>query len=262
MKTKGYRVAVLTIAAIALVASTAMATPSPDGISFTTRIFDDCPFSTLTTTDVYPSSIVIDDANLSCGGFANLHTWTFMSGGTEAVFNNDSWFKFSADMVISGSSEGEAGLRLSPWWSPYVDGRVNVRTTDGEIACFGGRLPFFSFTGAFGVRYTKGETINIEIMYQAQALTSANPAFIVYTLNYDGSTYTSGPLVFDEGNPSEPYGTWGMLDNGRAGGFVQPFLQAGNPEAQLNATWSNVQFSELQPISVNESSWGAVKAQF
>jgi hypothetical protein len=201
MNIKGYRAALLTVAGLALVASSAVATPSPDGIVFNTRIFDDCPFSTLTTTDNFPSSIVIDDANLSCGGFANLHTWTFAVGGADAVFNNDSWFSFSADLVVSGTSEGEAGLRISPWWSPYVDGRVNVRTTDGEIACFGGRLPFFSFTGAFGLRYTKGEVINIEMVYQAQSLTAANPAFVVYNLLYDGMSYTSGPLVFDEGNP-------------------------------------------------------------
>ena len=262
MFTKGYRVALLTVAALAIVASPTMATPFPDGVVFNTRIFDDCPFSTLTTTDNYPSSVAIDDANLSCGGFANLHTWSFAVGGTDAVFNNDSWFRFSADLVISGTAEGEGGLRISPWWSPYVDGRVKIRTTDGEIACFGGRLPFFSFTGTFGVTYTKGEVITVEMMYQSQALTAANPAFVIYNIVYDGMSYSSGPLLFDEGNPLEPYGTWGMLDNGRAGGFVQPFLQAGNPNAQLNATWSNVDFEVLQPISVTESSWGAVKSQY
>lgn len=264
MRPNGYRNALLTMAALVLVASTAMAAPNVNGISFNTRVFDDCPFSTLTTNDMYPSMIQISDENLSCGGFANLHTWSFSDdgGATDVAFNNGDWFRFAADLVVDGTSEGEAGLRISPWWSKYVDGRVNVRTTDGEIACFGGRLPFFSFTGAFGVNYAKGEVIHIEMIYKPQALSSSNPGAIQYNLVYGGMSYSSGWLLFDEGNPAEPYGTWGILDDARAGGFVQPFLQAGNTAAALTATWNNVEYEILQPISTDEQGWGALKALY
>ena len=74
--------------------------------------------------------------------------------------------------------------------------------------------------------------------------------------------YSSGQLLFDEGNPAEPYGTWGMLDDGRVGGFVQPFLQAGNTEAQLRAEWTNIDYEILQTVAVEPSSWGEVKSLY
>lgn len=264
MRPIGYRVVLMAFAVLALAAPMALATPNANGVVFTTRVFDDCPFSTLTTTDLYPALVAIQDENLSCGGFANLHVWTLSEDGglTEAVFNNDSWFRIAADLVISGTSEGEAGLRVSPWWSQNVDGRLNVRTTDGEIACFGGRLPFFSFTGTFGITYVKGETIHLEILYRAQALSAANPATIEYIVTYGGMTYSSGQLPFDEGNPAEGFGTWGMLDDGRVGGYLQAFLQAGNPNANLRAEWTNNEYDILQVIATEESSWGSVKARY
>src|SRR5262245_36279228 len=135
--------------------------PPVNGALIKTRIFNDCPTSTVTTLNGYPSIITIGDADLSCFGFANLHNWRFSSDGglTEAVFNNDASFKFSATLVITGSGQAEAGLQVSPWWSHDVDGRLNVRSTDGEIACFGGRLPFYSFTASAGLRYMMGTPI-------------------------------------------------------------------------------------------------------
>ena len=46
------------------------------------------------------------------------------------------------DVTISDGGEGEGGNGISPWWSQLVDGIFNMRTADGEVACFGGRLPF------------------------------------------------------------------------------------------------------------------------
>ena len=83
------------------------------------------------------------------------------TAATAQLFANNGGFRFSADLTISGDGEGEAGLQISPWWSQLVDGVFNVRTTDGEIACFGGRLPFYSFTGSHGVTYVKGTTVRI-----------------------------------------------------------------------------------------------------
>jgi hypothetical protein len=255
---------ILTAIAVLALAAPALATPAANGVVFTERVFDDCPFSTLTTTNLYPMLIAIDDANLSCGGFANLHVWTLSEdgGATEAVFNNNSWFRLAADLTVTGTADGEAGLRVSPWWSQYVDGRLNVRTTDGEIACFGGRLPFYSFTGEYGLHYMKGDTIHLEVIYRAQALTSANPATIEYIVGYGGMTYSSGQLPFDEGNPMEPYGTWGMLDDARVGGFSQVFLQAGNEAAEVRAEWTDIEYEILQVIATEETSWGAVKALY
>ena len=94
----------------------------------------------------------------------------------DAVFTNDSNFHVAADLVISGTGEAESGLQVAPWWSQNVDGRFNVRTTDGEIACFGGRLPFYTFTGNYGLTYVKGDMIHLEVTYLANDVNQNNPA--------------------------------------------------------------------------------------
>jgi len=39
--------------------------------------------------------------------------------------------------MSDGAGEGEGGLRISPWWAKFVDGRFMANATTGEIACFG-----------------------------------------------------------------------------------------------------------------------------
>ena len=255
---------ILSAAVLVLTASLASASPDADGAVINERIFNDCPTSILTTVNNYPSQIVIDDQDLSCVGFANLHNWRLAVGGAEAVFNNDSAFFLEFDLVISGTAEGEGGLSVAPWWSHDVDGRFNVRTTDGEIACFGGRLPFYSFTGSHGLNYVKGDTITLRATYHANGLSMADPATIEYGVTYNGTSYTSGPLPFDEGNPAEdpPYGLWGMLNDGRVGGYLQVFLQAGNPLAGVTGEYSNIVYQNLKTVSVESESWGGVKALY
>ncbi|MEZ5066420.1 MAG: hypothetical protein R3B81_16960 [bacterium] len=251
--------------ALVAVAGTALATPPVNSAVIRPRIFNDCPTSTLTTTNNYPSQITILDENLSCGGFANLHNWRLSSNGTDpAVFDNDSAFRLSADLTISGTADGEGGLQVAPWWSQDVDGRFNVRSTDGEVACFGGRLPFYSFTANDGVVYVKGTTIHLEVTYLANGLSMADPATIEYVVDYNGNHYSSGALAFDEGNPAEdpPYGLWGMLNDGRVGGYVQMFLQGGNPNAAVQADWSNIEFVDLKPLSVEAMNWSKIKVDY
>jgi hypothetical protein len=246
---------------VGVVADSVQATPAVNSAVIRPRIFNDCPSSILTTVNTYPTQVQIMDENLSCGGFANLHVWRLSGDGVDpAVFDNDSNFRLAADLTISGTSEGEAGLQVAPWWSQDVDGRFNVRTTDGEVACFGGRLPFYSFTGSQGVTYVKGTTVHVEIIYLANGLSAGDPATIEYIYEDGTGAYTSGPLAFDEGNPAEPYGTWGMLDDGRVGAHVQCFLQGGNPAAALTADWSNIVFEDLGTVSVETSSWARIKA--
>lgn len=234
-------------------ASSVGATPNPNSAVLHPRVFNDCPGSILTTVNSYPSSIIFDDADLECFGFANLHTWRLSTdGATYAQFANGDNFRFGADLLITGATHGEAGLQISPWWSADVDGRFNVRTTDGEIACFGGRMPFYSFTGVYGLHYAKGNTIHLQITYLANDNTAANPARIEYQVTYMGTTYSSGFLPFDQGNPAEdpPHGLWGMLTPAYVGGHLQAFLQGGNPNAQVRAEWSNISFQALTPQTV------------
>jgi hypothetical protein len=254
--------ALVALAVVTLTAGQAAAVP--DAAIINERVFNDCPTSVLTTENTYPTLVAIQDDVLDCTGFANLHNWHFSDDGgmTEMVFDNSDGFRFSAELTISGTADGEAGLQLAPWWSHNVDGRFNVRTTDGEIACFGGRLPFYSFTASHGLNYVKGTMIYLEMKYLPNSLTELDPGTIEYMLTYDGTDYSSGELPFDEGNPGEPYGTWGILDDARAGGHIQCFLQAGNPDAGLRAEWANIDFEDLGGVPVEDGTWGQIKSMY
>ena len=256
-----HRPIVRAVAVILTVTGVAAASgPNPNSAVLRERIYNDCPSSTLTSTDTYPALVSFEDANLSCGGFANLHAWRLSEDNTtETQFPNNTAFSLEFDMVVSGTAQAEAGVQIAPWWSES-DGRLNCRTTDGEIACFGGRLPFYSFTAQHGLHYVKGTSIHLKVTYYANDLNMTNPATIEYEVTY-GGTFSSGPLAFDEGNPNEdpPYGLWGMLNNARVGGYVQEFLQPGNPNANVTTTFTNIVFVNLKPVSVEPSSWGRVK---
>jgi len=225
-----------------------------------TRIFNDDPGSVLgPNLNNYPAQIVLQDTPTGAG-FANLHNWRLSQNFLTAhQFRNSDRFILSADVTVAGAGQAEAGLSVSPWWSPDVDGRFQVRTTDGEIACFGGRLPFYSFTGAQGLTYTKGDTIHMEIEYRPRLLTAAFPATIEYRLTMGGNDYTSGKLLFDEGNPGEdpPYGLWGMLNQAQIGGFIQVFTGQSGAGNNIGATWGNI-FYAPEPGSLALVGLGAL----
>src|SRR5215471_5364662 len=234
------------VAALTMViAGAARATPTVNGAMITLRTFNDCPISTVTATNNYPASIQITDVmDTLCVGFANLHGFSLSSdgGATAAVFNNNSNFHIAADFKIDGPGEGEGGLRISPWYGQFVDGRMMANATTGEITCFGGALPFYSFTVNHGITYTRGTTIHFEATYLANELVSTSPATIQYRVVYGGNTYDSPVLPFGEQNPAEcdPHGLFGMLNDGRAGGYFQPRANTG---ASLTATWSSIAYN-------------------
>ena len=238
------------------------ATPPVNSAVLIPRVWNDCPLSVLTMANNYPAQIFFDDNKGDCGGFANLHVWRYSGDGlTPAIFPNASDFRSAADLVISGANNAEAGLQIRPWWSE-ADGRFNVRSTDGEIACFGGRLPFFSFTGTYGLVYVKGTPIHLEVIYRQNGLSMENPATIEYLLTYNSLSYSSGVLPFDEGNGAEGYGTWGMLDSAQVGGYAQMFL-GGLVNEAVRAEWTNIVFEDLTPpVPVERTSWGQIKSDF
>lgn len=254
------------LAALALTAGGALATDTPSGAVVIERVFNDSFASILTVTNNYSSLIEINDECAGPLGWANLHVWRFSSDGiTAQAFDNADAFSYSADVTLSGTGDGEAGLQIAPWWSPLVDGRFNVRTPDGEVACFGGRLPFYSFTASQGVHYVKGTTVRMGIIYTTNVEMDHLPATIEYTYN-DGTQYTSNPIPFDEGNPAEdpPHGVWGILTPAYAGGHFQFNNMVGAGDgANFNVTWENVSFQDLGTVVPSENtSWGEVKSLF
>jgi len=266
MKRIGYSILTL-LAVAACSAHVASATPTVNGAVVTTRVFNDCPSSLVTVINTYPAQINISDANLDCFGFANRHAWSFSSdgGATAANFANGDQFSYCATLTMDGTGGGEGGLRLSPWYSLDVDGTFNCRTTDGEIACFGGRLPFFSFTDPAhgGLHYVKGTPIQLMIDYKPNGLSAASPATIVYSLVYNNVPYSSGPLAFDQGNAAEdpPHGLWGILTPARVGGHAQFFLPNDGSSVSMDANWANICY-EAAPTPAKGTTWGAIKANY
>jgi hypothetical protein len=251
---------------LASFAGSALATEEPTSAVVLERIFNDSFASVLTVDNSYPSLIHINDVAAGPLGWANLHAWRFsVDGANPYEFFNTDGFSFSADVTISGTGDGESGLQLAPWWS-QADGRFNVRTPDGEVACFGGRLPFFSFTAANGVSYVKGTTVRLTIIYRTNTEMNADqPATIEYLYD-DGFAYSSGELPFDEGNPAEdpPHGLWGMLTPAYAGGHMQFNNMSGSGEgADLDVKWENISFTDLgSVVATDNATWGSVKALY
>lgn len=250
----------LILAAVLTIAGTALATDLPDGAVINERIWNDCPTTILTSTNNYPALISINDQKQFCqNGWGNRHNWRFALGGSDMDLGNEGGFRFCADMTISGTGNGEAGLNVSPWWSQDVDGVFMCNGNTGEISCWGGRLPFYSFTVEDGATYTLGETVHMAITYLPNELLESNPGTIEYELVAGGVFYTSGPLAFSEGNPAEPYGLWGILNEARAGGYFLHTLQEGDPDGYVQVDWANICFEDLGTVSNENSTWGAVK---
>ncbi|HPF36230.1 MAG TPA: hypothetical protein P5571_12850 [Candidatus Krumholzibacteria bacterium] len=249
-------------AAVLMLAVAAMATTTPSGVVVNERIWNDCPTSTITST-VGAGSVNLVEQKQFCGaGWGSRHNWRFSDGVSALQFANGDGFRFSADITLSGTGEAEAGLSIAPWWSPNVDGVFNLRTTDGEIACFGGRLPFYSFTSSQGITYTKGETVHCQITYLPNMLSPTNPGTIEYVIVMGGTTYSSGVLNFGEGNPAEPYGLWGILDDAQAGANMLHFLQQGEVDGYMEFDFQNITFEDLGTVANEEMTFGQVKALF
>ena len=243
-------------------ASAEAATPIPNSAIVLQRLYNDCPISTVSSINAFPGSISISDSwNGLCVGFANGHVWNFSGdgGATSLNLGNNGNYKFRATMVLSGTGTVEGGIHIAPWWQ-NMDGRFQARIPDGEVACFGGRLPFYSFTFNDGVVYVAGTPITMEIEYHGNGLSAVAPGAIQYRLLYGGNSYSSPVLFFDEGNTAEdpPHGLWGSLDPSLVGGVVQ--VNNGSGGENYNATWTDVTFSCLDcETPVRNASWGRVK---
>jgi len=263
MKRIGYT-SLATLALTVGLASFAFATPVPNSAVISTRLYNDCPTSNLSSTNLYPALISITDVmNPNCVGFANRHAWSFSEDGgtTPSLFVNNSHFKFGADVTISGGGFGEGGLRWSPWWTQLINGVFMINSGTGEIACFDGRLPFYSFTSAYSLTYVQGSTVHMEIEYLANGLSLASPATVQFTYTDGSGTYTSGPLAYDQGNPAEdpPHGLWGNTNDSMAGGYFMPRASTGS---DLTCKWENISYVNEDVTSSHNSSWGRLKALY
>lgn len=243
------KVALIASVALAVGSSGVLASPIINSAVINLRVFNDDSDSIVTFGNNYPASLWIKDEKLDGDGvgseWANRHNFRLSENGlTAAVFNNADAFAFFTDVTLTGPADSEGGINISPWWSQNVDGVFTAITATGEIAAFGGRLPFYTFNSHVPpITYTKGETIRLGVIYNPHSLTQQDPGTIEYLVRKNGMWYSSGVLPFDEGNPNEPYGTWGILDDARVGGYFQPQIRVGDP-----GNWGRVDFANMEYI--------------
>ncbi|MFQ5807592.1 MAG: PEP-CTERM sorting domain-containing protein [Phycisphaerae bacterium] len=242
------RVLIMAVLAAAAFGGGALASPDIDSAIVHERIWNDAPYSTFTFGNLYPSLLWMRDEGLDQTGWANRHNFRLSENGgiSDAVFMNDDAFEFHADVTITGTADSEGGLNLSPWWSQQVDGVFMVRTSDGEVSCWGGRLPFYNFSAAQGLTYTKGTTVRLGMVYDPHSLTEGDPGTIQYFYtDVDSTTYSSPVLAFDQGNPDEdpPYGLWGILNDARVGGYFMPLVNN-----QIPGNWGQMDFQNMDYV--------------
>lgn len=252
--------------ALPMAASLAFATPVPNSAALNPRIFNDCGSSILVPTNAYPALIEYAETKNLCTGtpFANRHNWRFSQDGINAIsFMNGDIFSYECDVTLDGTGNCEGGLEIAPWFSGDVGGRFQVRTTDGEIACFDGVLPFYSFTASQGLTYTKGTTVHMGILYRPRDNAPPNYGTITYTIVIGGTPYTSGPLNMDGCNFGEQpiYGCYGILNFAKVGGFVQNFMGSGGAAGTFDAKWGNIVFSTA-PTAAKSATWGRIKTLY
>jgi hypothetical protein len=260
MNPNRYLFTTLALAGLAF-SGVASATPAANSIVIAERVFNDNPDSFLSTVDNDFALIVIEDLMNPAGphGFANRHAWSFSTDNINPVdYQNGDGFSYCATVVLTGPGRGEFGLRVSPWWSPNVDGTFMLNA-GGEIAVFGGRLPFYSFTANHGQTYNKGDVVTLTVTYKPNGLSAASPATIEYGLTNGNGSFTSNPLAFDEGNAAEGHGTWGALSPTRVGGYVQ--VEGQNGAGGLHAEWRNICYNAF-PVPAENSTWGRIKADY
>jgi hypothetical protein len=290
MKRIGYNsLAFFAVIAAATIATSAHAI-SPNNVKFQLNNYNTCPGSPVTTVNSYPALVSIEHDLLICSGFAENHVWRFSEdgGATVAQIPNASDFSFASTIQLDGNwlsnpadpitQGGEVALNIAPWWDGAMqDGRVNCRVAghwpDGsvagtEVACFGGRMPFFSFTGSYGVAFVPGTPIRVQMTYHQGGLSALTPGRVQYDIVWLGTPYSSGTLLCDQGNPSEAglHGLWGILDFANAGGVFQPRMTPGSfpgsDPAWEKATFTDISFNNEQPVATTKTSWGALKSLY
>jgi PEP-CTERM motif-containing protein len=206
-----------------------------DSVLIEERVWNDYPDSTLVSTNNFPSSVVIDESAFGAGGWANKHVAWLSSdaGATKHMLANAEDFAISVDIKLEAAATAprkEVGFRFDTFGG---EGLINI-TSDGEVAAFGGPLPFHSFgTSA----YTLGTTVTLEAIYKAPA--GGSPGTIEYVLE----GVSSGPLAFTNLE-------FGIINSSKVGFALQNQVDTNNAGDFGKVTYSNFVIDVPEPASL------------
>lgn len=197
-----------TIAVIALFASAGTAVAAVQDINSVQqadRLFNDFTTSTLTVTNNYGASYRIEETDISDDGignnFANKHGAFFSADGGATRYDFDYGDSFEAKLTYQDNSSGiggvEAGFLTDLFGFGFFGGLPN-----GEIAAFGGTLPFHSFGGGI---YTPGDVVDLSMAYVAGSGEGVGASTIEYGYQLNGGGWTySGAIPFTNGEMGWP----------------------------------------------------------
>lgn len=176
--------------------------------------------SDLTITNNGLAGIRFEDRNFTGGGFANRHHAALSIGGTPFQFDRTDSFRFDVDVIIEGAGGTEAGIWIGT--APFFpnSGNANVGNfvvlpdNSGEIAAFGGPLPFFTNNSNGGMaRAARNQTFHLTMIYE----TSPFP-YINYGINGVFSGPQRGFMNSFPGIDDNSYlGVYSQGPNGRLG---------------------------------------------
>lgn len=191
------------------------------------RRFNDYAGSTLSVVNNYPSLVSFSEGPFGTGGFANQHVARFSENGVTArSFLNAEAFDISVDVSLAVGSTGprkEAGFRMDT----FIGGEgFFILTSDGQVAAFGGPLPFHDF----GNVYTPGTTATMRMIYRPG---------VVSTMEYMFGAASSGEVAF--GNSEN-----GVINGSDFGNYVQNQPDDNNPNDFSNAAFRN--YSVATPV--------------
>src|SRR5439155_24847936 len=129
-------------------------------------------------------------------------------------------FRFGADFKIDGAGQVEVFFLLSPSSAEFFARCLLDDLPICEIACFGGAIPFYSFTAGHNITYTKGTTIHLQLTYRGNHNTAGGPATIQYRVVYNGNTYDSPVRAVGDTTEADcGHRIVCMLIDGRADGY-------------------------------------------
>ncbi len=225
--------ALISVGALAILAGSAVAqVTNINSVVLQLRRFNDYSTSTLVAVNNYPSVVSFNESNFGAGGFANQHVARFSENGTTArSFQNSQAFDISFDVNLAVGSVGprkEAGFRMDT----FIAGEsFFFVTSDGEVAAFGGPLPFFSFGNS---AYVPGTTANLRMIYRPGATA---------TMEYMLNNVSSGQLgMFNTEN--------GIINGTDMGMYVQNAPNDNNPNDFSNVSFRNTLVAVPEPMTM------------
>jgi hypothetical protein len=290
MKRTGYNIlaSLATLALLGLVSTAIAATPTPNGVYVGPgwlRYFDDLgPPATVTLTQTPPSGMPTQvvwgyNTPFDVGGWGEKGLWQLSGdgGATHLLFPNLCNYSYEADFTLAGTNvaHAEGGIGVSPWWNddggPFMAKYYPGDPNDGQIVAYGGVIPAFDFTAAFGIHYTLGATVHEKVLYLAGSVepTAAMPATVQFSVIYGGVPYSSPILPCAAANPADPpHHTYGQLDDTKLSGYVlggPHTMNSGDPTGAgtLTGTFGDIRFQNLDGATpAHATTWGALKALY